>query len=205
MWHKGYCSKMDLEQFPTVDYFVAEKALDWENGDTAFVHGDSADLFVGIIDGAGHGPEAHTIAQKSRRFLEENSALELPMLMAKLHEELRGTRGGVAIIGKLDVDELVLRYVGIGNIVLKVFGANTRQELTQQGVIGHHIRTPQERRLQLSPGDVVVTYTDGIPSHVNINDYPRILRDDAKTIAKTLVNQFAKGDDDATCLVLRLK
>ena len=59
--------------------------------------------------------------------------------------------------------------------------------------------------LQLSRGDVVIMHTDGIASQFDLSDYPRILRDDAKTIANNLVKNFGKSDDDAACLVIRIK
>ena len=43
---------------------------------------------------------------------------EIARLMNELHENLRGTRGGVAIIGKLDFESLQFHYVGIGNITI---------------------------------------------------------------------------------------
>ena len=196
---------MDLIDNNAIDYFVAEKALELVNGDTGFVSFDEEQLFVGIVDGAGHGPEANTIAQTSRDFLEKNKDAELPELMNALHENLRGTRGGVAIIGKLDYGSLQLRYVGIGNAVLRKFGNSSERAVTQDGVIGYQIRTPQEKLMQISGGDVLVMHTDGITSYFDVNDYPEILNDDAKTIANNLINKFGKNNDDATCIVIRFK
>lgn len=196
---------MDLVNNIKVDYFVAEKPLESVNGDTVFVDVKQEEMFLGIVDGAGHGPEAHSIAQTCHAFFEENKSTELPALMQALHEKLRGTRGGVAIVGKLDFEQLQLRYVGVGNIALRKFGNVMKRMITQEGVIGYHIRTPQERMLQLSPGDVVVMHTDGITSQFDIGDYPQILKDDAKTIANKLLEKFSKNDDDATCLVVRFK
>ena len=143
---------MDLVNNVKVDYFVAEKPLESVNGDTVFVYVEQEQIFLGIVDGAGHGPEAHSIAQVCRAFLEENKSTELPALMQALHEKLRGTRGGVAIVGKLDFERLQLRYVGVGNIVLRKFGVVMKREITQGGVLGYNIRVPQERVLQLSRG-----------------------------------------------------
>ena len=195
---------MDLVNNVKVDYFVAEKPLESVNGDTAFVDVEQEQMFLGIVDGAGHGPEAHSIAQACRAFLEENKSTELPALMQALHEKLRGTRGGVALIGKLDFEQLQLRYVGVGNIALRKFGVVMKREITQEGVIGYQIRTPQEKMLQLSPGDVVVMHTDGITSQFDIGDYPQILKDDAKTIGNKVIEKFCKNNDDATCLVIRV-
>ena len=196
---------MDLKNNGAIDYFIAEKPLELVNGDTAFISTDEDKLFLGIVDGAGHGPEAHEIALASRDFLEKNKDTELPKLMKDLHENLRGTRGGVAIIGKLDIEALQFSYVGIGNIVLRKFGNSSERSVTQDGVIGCHIRTPKEKLMKILGGDVLVLHTDGIASHFDLNDYPEILKDDAKTIANNLIKKFSKKDDDATCVVLRFK
>lgn len=196
---------MDLIDNGAVDYFVAEKPLELVNGDIGFISVDEKQLFVGIVDGAGHGPEAHKIAQTSRDFLEKNKDVELPDLMNGLHENLRGTRGAVAIIGKLDHEASQFHYVGIGNIVLRKFGNSSERAVTQDGVIGYQVRTPKEKLMQILGGDVLVMHTDGISSYFDENDYPEILKDDAKTIANNLIKKFGKNNDDATCVVIRFK
>lgn len=188
-----------------IEYFIAERALELVNGDTGFISTDNGQLFVGIVDGAGHGPEAHTIAQASHDFLEKNKDMELPDLMNGLHENLRGTRGGVAIIGKLDHETLQFHYVGIGNIVLRKFGNYSERAVTQDGVIGYQIRTPKEKFMQIVGGDILIMYTDGISGYFDEDDYPGILKDDAKTIANNLIEKFGKNNDDATCIVIRFK
>jgi serine/threonine protein phosphatase PrpC len=196
---------MDLIDNGAVDYFVAEKPLELVNGDIGFISVDEEQLFVGIVDGAGHGPEAHKIAQISRDFLEKNKDVELPDLMNGLHENLRGTRGAVAIIGKLDHEASQFHYVGIGNIVLRKFGNSSERAVTQDGVIGYQVRTPKEKLMQILGGDVLVMHTDGISGYFDEDDYPEILKDDAKTIANNLIKKFGKNNDDATCIVIRFK
>jgi negative regulator of sigma-B (phosphoserine phosphatase) len=186
-----------------LDYYIAERALDRVNGDAGFIRIEDGQLFIGLVDGAGHGPKAHSIAQASRDFLEENRDQELPALMSRLHEELLGSRGGVAIIGKLDSETFQLRYVGIGNIFLRKVGNPSVRAVTQDGVIGYHIRTPREKTMLFSGGDVLVMHSDGISSQFDENDYPEIQNDDAQTIAKNLIKRFGKNNDDATCVVVR--
>ena len=132
-----------------VDYFVAERAFDQVSGDAVLVDVTQEQIFVGLIDAAGHGPRAHAVSQAACTFLEENKNEKLPVLMQALHEKLRGTRGGVAIIGKLDVTQLQLTYVGVGNITLRKFGIVSTREVTQGGIIGYQLRTPIEKILQL--------------------------------------------------------
>ena len=187
-----------------VDYFVAERAFDQVSGDAVLVDVTQEQIFVGLIDAAGHGPRAHAVSQAACTFLEENKNEKLPVLMQALHEKLRGTRGGVAIIGKLDVTQLQLTYVGIGNITLRKFGIVSTREVTQGGIIGYQLRTPIEKILQLEHGDVIVMHSDGLRGQFDINDYSEILKHDARAIARNLIEKFAKNEDDSICLVIRV-
>jgi len=196
---------MDLKDNEILEYFAAENALERVNGDAVFASVENDHLFIGVIDGAGHGPEAHEIAQASCRFLDDNKNLALPDLMSALHESLRGTRGGVAIIGKLNYESLEFSYVGIGNVVLRKVGNTSQRAVMQDGVIGYQIRTPHEKSIQFVPGDVLIMHSDGITSQFDQDDYPGMLRDNAETIANNLIDKFGKNNDDATCIVIRFK
>lgn len=196
---------MDLKDIEVLEYFSAENSLEVVNGDGVFASADKEQLFIGIVDGAGHGPEAHVIARASCDFFEKNKNMALPSLMSELHESLRGTRGGVAIIGKLNYESLQFSFVGIGNVVLRKIGKSSKRAVTQDGVIGYHIRTPHEQTMQFASGDILIMHTDGISSYFDEHDYPRILRDNAETIANNLIYKFGKNNDDATCIVIRFK
>ena len=196
---------MELIDNEKIDCFAAENPLDVVNGDGVFMRSDEEQLFVAIVDGAGHGPDAHIIAQASCEFIKANINLELPNLMSRLHENLRGTRGGVSIIGKLNYNSLAFRYVAIGNVVLRKIGNSSKRAVSQDGVIGYSIRTPREQSMQLEANDRLILYTDGITSTFDENDYPNIRRDNAEVIANHLISNFAKNNDDATCIVVRVK
>lgn len=187
-----------------LEYFVAEKPLGAVNGDGAFISTYADQLFVCIMDGAGHGEEANSVTEASLKFIASNLDMTLVGLMNALHENLGGTRGGVAIMGRFDYESLLFHYVGIGNIFLRKIGDISEQKLIQDGVIGYHIRTPQEKCLQMSEGDVLILHSDGLTSHFDIGDYPNIRWDDAKTIANNLITKFETGTDDSICLVLRV-
>jgi negative regulator of sigma-B (phosphoserine phosphatase) len=195
---------MDLINNEKVDCFAAENALDLVNGDGVFMSGDEEQLFLGIVDGAGHGPDAHIIAQASCEFVKTNMEMELPDLMSGLHEKLRGTRGGVGIIGKLNYDSLEFSYVAIGNVVLRKIGSSSKRAVSQDGVLGYSIRTPREQSMQLEANDILIMHTDGITSIFDENDYPEVRRDNAEVIANTLISKFGKNNDAATCIVVRV-
>ena len=185
------------------EYFSVERALEFVGGDAIFISNEGEELFICIFDGAGHGENAHKIACAGIHYVKENKHLDLPDLMKGLHKKLNGTHGAVAIIGRLNIKTRKLSYVGIGNIFLRVFGDKSKREITQGGVIGYQIRTPKEKCISINFGDIVVFHTDGISSRFNETDYPNIFWDDAEIISNTLLSNFGKSNDDATCAVIR--
>jgi negative regulator of sigma-B (phosphoserine phosphatase) len=186
-----------------IDSFIVEQGLEEVSGDIGFIQENDQEVFIGLIDGSGHGPEAREVAEVCRKYIEDNRGMELAPLIKSLHDFIRGSRGCVAIIGSLDLENLQLNYVGMGNICLRKFGVSDERALLGEGVIGYNISTPKEKRMQLQNGDVLIFHSDGIKSQFGINDYPEIVMDDAKNIAINIVRKFGKNDDDVTCIALR--
>lgn len=187
-----------------LEYFVATRSLESLNGDAAFIVEDNDELFICIFDGAGHGESAHNIAIVAVNFIKKNRHLDLVNLMSELHETLKNSDGGVAVIAKFNMITRQLYYVGIGNIFLRVFSEFSKREITQGGVIGYQIRSPKEKSIEVATGSTIVFHTDGITSRFNENDYPNILWDDVQTVSQVLLDKFGKNNDDATCAVIRV-
>jgi len=195
---------MALTSTLDIDHCIAEKPLESVNGDQAFLTRSDNSVFFGIVDGAGHGQDANDVAVSACAFLEENSSLELPPLMQDLHAHLKGGRGGVAIIGRIDLNNAQLSCVGVGNIEMRMFGSQTKRFVLTAGVLGYDIRTPKAQILPLQAGDVFVMHSDGISSFFDLGDYPNLPWDNPDKIANTLIEQFGKHNDDATALVIRI-
>ena len=192
-----------------VDYFLAKRAFcyqkDTECGDTGLVKEFDNKVFIAIVDVLGHGEEAYELAVICQDFLEKNYKQDLIEIMKALHESIKGSRGAVAGLCLLDINSAVLKYVGMGNITARKFGLNNLSLVPRDGIIGYTITTPKEETLKLDDGDVFVLYTDGVKEHFNLEDYPELLRDEAKTIATHIIHQFGKEEDDAACIVVRYK
>jgi serine phosphatase RsbU (regulator of sigma subunit) len=187
-----------------IDHCIAGNPLESVNGDQAFLTRSDNSVFFGIVDGAGHGQDAHDIAVSACAFLDDNSSLELGTLMQELHAHLKGGRGGVAIIGRINLNNAQLSCVGVGNIEMRMFGSQTRRLVLTAGVLGYGIRTPKVQVLPLQAGDVLVMHSDGISSFYDLGDYPDLPWDNSDKIANTLIEQFGKRNDDATALVIRI-
>ena len=56
----------------------------------------------------------------------------------------------------------------------------------------------------IGPGDVLVLFTDGVKERFELQDYPQLRYEGAKTIARTIVTRYGKDHDDAGCVVLRV-
>jgi len=196
---------IDKRQVFKVDYFLTIKPFtkNVECGDTGIIKEFDHKVFIGIIDVAGHGKEAYKIAVTSKDFLEKNYRKDLVNSMKDLHKCLKDTRGAVAGLCLIDLIAGKLKYVGIGNITARIFGANTRRIISKPGIIGYAIRTIREERTKLYNNDVLLLYTDGIKEHFELEDYPELLQDDARTIATNIISKFGKNNDDAACIALR--
>jgi len=188
-----------------VDYFLDIRPLtkNRECGDTGIIKEFDHKLFIGIVDAAGHGKKAHGIAVISEKFLEKNYHQDLVEIMKGLHEHLKDTRGAVAGLFLLDLTTGKLKYVEVGNISARIFGTNTVRIVSRSGIIGYAIRTIREERMKLYNNDVLLLYTDGIKEHFELEDYPELLQDDARTIVTNIINKFGKKNDDTTCIALR--
>ena len=57
--------------------------------------------------------------------------------------------------------------------------------------------------MTLTPGDIVLLYTDGVKDRFQLQDYPQLLHHTAELIARTVIQRFGKDHDDASCIALR--
>ncbi|MBW2428834.1 MAG: SpoIIE family protein phosphatase [Deltaproteobacteria bacterium] len=189
-----------------VDYYLVKRALTLrENdcGDTGIIQEFNGQCFLALVDVLGHGSEAHAVALRAQKYLRQNYRQELIAVMDGLHECLRGTRGAVAALCRLDTETGELIYVGVGNITVRVLGPRNSRFVSRDGIVGYTMSTLKAQTLKLFAGDVLVMYSDGIKEHFEPSDCRGILMGNAKSIAVGLLNQFGKKNDDASCIALR--
>ncbi|EKO40523.1 MAG: Stage II sporulation protein E (SpoIIE) [Solidesulfovibrio magneticus str. Maddingley MBC34] len=173
-------------------------------GDVGVLVVDTEAAFVALVDVLGHGREADALATEIAAFLRDKSGGELPEVMQALHEHLKGSRGAVAFLGRLDLPTGLFAYVGIGNISAKVFGPQPALRLgSRDGIVGYMMGTPKLQSVRIAPRDIVLLCSDGIRDNFDPLEFPGIFRGEASDIAETVLQTLAKGNDDASCLVLR--
>jgi len=194
------------ERLTEVDYYLVKRALTgWEDecGDTGVVREIGDRCFLALIDALGHGKEAHETALLAEHYVSENCGRELVNVMQGLHLHLKGTRGAVAALGVLNQRTGNLRYVGVGNITSKIYGAQPYHFVPQDGIVGYKMASPKEQQRQMHHGDILMLSSDGIREHFDIYDFPDLLSGSARQIATAVLDNLGKDNDDASCLVLR--
>jgi phosphoserine phosphatase RsbX len=191
---------------PRVESCLVKRALSREEtecGDTGVIKEFDGQCFLALVDVLGHGREAHEVALMAQTYLEQNCREEPGDVMKGLHSCLKGTRGAVAAICRLNTETGELTSVGIGNITVRVLGPRAFRLISGDGIVGYMISSVRKHVSKLFAGDVLVMYSDGIREHFELYECAGLLTGGAKTIATGLLKQFGKENDDAACIVLR--
>lgn len=174
------------------------------SGDLVFVDEIVGSVFLAIVDVAGHGREAAVLAEEIRVLIGSMLAKPLEDIAKSLHQELTATRGGVIGLARYHKESMKLETVIIGNISIRVFGAECYSILGRDGVLGFIMPTPHLVTTQLTKGDVLLMSSDGVSSHFDLKDYKHLLEDSVNEIASNVISDFSKDDDDACCIVLKV-
>ncbi|WP_347841243.1 ATP-binding SpoIIE family protein phosphatase [uncultured Draconibacterium sp.] len=173
------------------------------NGDCYVVnHIAATNTVAAVIDGLGHGKEAHMASQLAREQIIMKSGQPVNMLLQHMNAGTRGTRGLVASVVSIDTERNKLQFSGIGNIEgFVVTSGEKKNLLSYGGIIGHNMRTPRVFDYDFNPGDYLCMSSDGItsrwrPEDINWNDHPQ-------SIAERLLINYSRDNDDATILIIR--
>ena len=173
------------------------------SGDAVVIVPLNEGLLVAIVDVLGHGPEANELTHIIDAYLSRYGTSDVSGLMKRLHQHLKGTRGAAVGLCAIDAVTGCIHYVGIGNTTARRFGKEETRLVSQDGVLGQNMRTPQQQTLQLEPGDLIVLHTDGVSERFTSDDYPGISSHAPKEVASNIVHRFGKDHDDAACVAVR--
>jgi len=173
------------------------------NGDAWVVaHLSETVTVAAVIDGLGHGKEANVASQLAKNQILLKPDLSIDTLINQVHLAIRGTRGAVIGILRIDTRNNKLTFSGIGNIEGQIYSKEKKTNLISYGgIVGHNIRTPRIFEFDFTPGDHVCLYSDGILSRWQYEetDWQQTPQNNAEYI----VNQYSRIIDDATILIIR--
>ena len=172
------------------------------NGDTCLVSSLSETVVLAaVMDGLGHGKEAHQASQLAKERILSNPGAPLNVLLQNAHNGIRGTRGATIGIARLDTRAGQMSFAGIGNIEGRIISGDKQHYLLSLGgIVGHVMRTPRIFEHAFSGGDILALYSDGIRSswqyqYDNWEQHPQ-------KIAEEVLDLHSRDTDDATILII---
>jgi anti-sigma regulatory factor (Ser/Thr protein kinase) len=184
---------------------VASRAKPGEtcNGDNYVIcHLSREKTLVAIIDGLGHGLEAHKVSLLAKKYISLRHDSPLPDIIGYLHHSLRGTRGATLGMALLDSGLGKISFVGIGNTEAKLITADAKQSfISLAGILGLNIRTPRTYEHQFQEQDIFVLYSDGIISNWQY-EYDS-WNQDPQQIAEEILMKYSRDTDDATIIIIK--
>jgi len=177
---------------------IAARPKDGEivSGDATVSRQEGGRHLLAVIDGLGHGVEAHAAAAEACAYLEQVD-LDRPIdrMIQDLHERLRATRGAAALV--LVVSEARVVGCGVGNVDMRTRIGRIQHMLTP-GVLGARLRKPKIFEGDLGDRDRIALFSDGIASSVDLEGS----RDEAPAVAaRSILAKYGRHYDDATVLV----
>ncbi len=187
---------------------VAGVAIEGEerSGDLAvFAPYDRGGLAV-VIDGLGHGDDAHAASAIAERVIREQASAPPGELIARCHEALRRSRGVVLTAAWFDLQDRELTWVGVGNVEARlvrgaaVYGDRHDSALVLGGVVGYNLPVVRPSHLDLHTGDAVAFATDGIDADYSNSLTPGL---PAQRLAERILERHVRDTDDALAAVVR--
>ena len=155
-----------------------------------------------LADGLGHGPEAAKAARCAVEILNNHPDLRPGELIETVHQMLRSTRGAAVAAARLDNDQRIITFAGLGNIGGGVYQSDlVRHMVSINGTAGVDARHIREFTYPWPEGALVILHSDGIGTHWSIQDYPGLATRDPALIAGVIYRDHARGNDDATIVV----
>lgn len=199
---------------PLLDWEVVEAPLEGQtvSGDACLVRNATAGCLIVVLDGLGHGSEAHEASNAACEALEDLALPpeDLHHVFRVAHNAARRTRGTAMTALWFDRTECTVTWGAVGNVdgllILGTPPAHRRERLLLRGgVVGHQHELPRLKAVPLDAGDLVVVATDGIREDFARHEILTVPNLSVAHIARTLFHACQRPNDDALLFVARFQ
>lgn len=164
---------------------------------------DDRSLYI-VADGLGHGPKAAEASNEAIAVFQSNPKLAPRELMEKIHLALLKTRGAAVAIAEIRPSAKQLTYIGIGNIVGKIFKNEEFLGLiSHDGISGYLQPRFREYVYPWEASDVLIMHSDGFSSRALPHLTSAIKAHSPSVIAGLLVRDCKRLRDDQTAVVVK--
>ena len=174
------------------------------NGDGYFFREEGGRLFAAVIDGLGHGEQAHRASVKALEYIEMHFFRPFELLFEGMHHTLRETRGCAVTAVHIDPAEETLTHAGIGNVTARIHPLRDHSLIPTPGIVGSGVyHPPRVRKTSWSPGEILVLFSDGLLSKWDLHGIPDISERHPTVLSHFLLSRYGRGNDDATVVVIK--
>ena len=174
------------------------------NGDAHVIETWGESALVAVIDGLGHGQHAHRASRQAQLYIASHAAQPFDLLFRGVEDACRTTRGVVMALARFDWREGRMTFAGIGNIEVRILGcAEPIQLPVRRGIIGGRAPRPAIAERRWDPHLLMVLHSDGVTARWNWEDFPQLADAPADLVARQLLDELARDNDDATVVVVR--
>jgi anti-sigma regulatory factor (Ser/Thr protein kinase) len=173
------------------------------SGDAWAVDDRPAGARVLVVDGLGHGPDAHRAARAALAAAAPDRGGPAETVEA-CHLALRSTRGAALAVAEIDLAAGRVRFAGVGNVTGAVFGGTRRQNMvSMNGTAGQGAARVRAFDYAWEPRATLVMASDGLATRWSLDDYPGLAARDPALIAGVLYRDHTRGRDDVTVVAVR--
>ncbi|ALM84649.1 SpoIIE family protein phosphatase [Bordetella sp. N] len=174
-------------------------------GDAWASRWEAGALWVTMVDGLGHGPQAARAAHEALRVFQAASVTATPSeVLRAAHAALRSTRGAVMAVAVIRPMLGAFTFAGIGNISAQLISpSETRRLPSTDGTVGYSVRSIREQSYTWEPGSMLAMSTDGLSTRWTMAGHPGLQRRHPSLIAGVLHRDFSRSNDDATIVVVK--
>lgn len=173
-------------------------------GDMVAVTPDGTTMGVVVVDIAGNGWIAAPDAWRLRADVDASLQRDPGAALRALHDAMSRTRGAVAAAMRFEQSGRV-RYAGVGDVRIARWRSGSATSMgLPSGQLGHVCPTIVEQTTTAAAGDVYAVVTDGIRTSMPDAVSTRVLQRDPSELAASILRDWCKEHDDATCVVVRV-
>jgi anti-sigma regulatory factor (Ser/Thr protein kinase)/serine/threonine protein phosphatase PrpC len=174
------------------------------NGDSFVIKHGNGQSLVSVIDGVGHGRLAHHAAQAARHYIEDHDELPFLDIFRGVERACRSSRGVVMALASFDWANMKLTYASVGNIEVKVFGAEEKFKfIVRRGIVGKNAPNPVITENNWQPNYALALHSDGLSTHWNWDDFSRQSDKSAQVMAEHMHRSLKKDNDDTTLIIVK--
>lgn len=162
-------------------------------------------LNILLLDGLGHGEGAYEASQTAIEVYMTLPKDSPEVILKEIHQQIKKTRGAVAMALKYDFQEEALTYCGVGNISGKTTNYHTAKHLSSfNGIVGHTMSSRiHNQAIPWERGSLLFVHSDGLVTRWDVVKYTQIQKYDPAVLAACLYRDYSRGNDDTTIIICK--